>query len=206
MNYRLILLCCGILLAGAKCTEVDVTDPKVAAVMNELNTEWRKGYQAMLAEVGARHYPMDRSTAFNGMRKVLEELGFTIAMTEGEYYLGVHILAQEMFTEEEWQAIRARDEPGMKTIAVKHLGLKGNFAELEPEGLMIDGVITLLENSGGVDISITFRLRAIKEAPPESILPRREYPPPYAARTGYEKIWNRFERLVPPLARMRDKD
>ena len=172
--------------------------------MHELNAEWRKGYQDMLTEVGTRRFTMDRVAAFDGMQQVLKDLGFGIIMTEGEYYLAVSILAEEIFTDEEWQGIRQQDEPGMKAIVVKHLGLKGNFAELEPEGLMIDGVVTLLENNDAVAISITFRLREIKPAPPESILPRREYPPPYAARTGYLKIWNHFERLVTPLARMKD--
>lgn len=203
MRWRLLLVCCGVLLAGAKCTEVDVTDPRIAMVMTELNTEWRTGYRTMLDEIGTRHFMIDRATAFKGMRSVLQDLGFTIAMTEGDYYLRVNIPAQTMFTEEEWQEIRTQDEPAMRAIATRHLGIKGNLARLEPDGLLIDGVVTILASGDGVDISITFRLKEIKEPPPESILPRREYPPPFAARQGYVTIWERFERLVLPMSGLR---
>ena len=203
MRWRLLLVFCVVLIAGAKCTEVDVTDPKIAMVMTELNTEWRTGYSAMLDEIGTRHFRMDRAAAFKGMQSVLQDLGFAILMTEGDYYLRVNIPAHTMFTKNEWEEIRTHDEPGMRAIATKHLGLKGNLARLEPEGLQIDGVVTMLARGDGVDISITFRLKEIKEPPPESVLPRREYPPPFAARQGYVKIWERFERLVLPMTGLR---
>jgi hypothetical protein len=198
------LLMLAILTMGAKCTDVDVTDPKVAATMTELNTFWRQGYSQMLQEIGTKHYLLDRSPAFNGLKNTLEQLGFKVVMSEGDYYMSVEIPAWEMFTEQEWDRVRDADESNMRKIASKHLGLKGKFASLEPDGLMIDGKVTLIEKDSGVDISLTFRLRAIEEMPAESILPRREYPPPYAARVGYEKIWKRFEQLTMPMANLRN--
>jgi len=200
MNKRIYFLLIAVLTMGNECTEVDVTDPKVADTMTELNRYWHEGYSKALDEIGTRHYQMDRNRAFDGMIKVMESLGFQITMSEGNYYISVSIPAERMFSNQEWSQVRANDEPQMRKIASRILGVKGNFARLEPEGLLIDGKITLLEIDGGTEISMTFRLNAIKPQPPESILPRREYPPPYAARVGYEKIWRRFEKLTVPIA------
>ena len=202
MNKRFIFLLIAVLTMGNECTEVDVTDPKVADTMVELNQYWHKGYIETLDKIGTRHYQLDRARAFDGMIKVMKSLGFSVTTSEGDYYLSVSIPAERMFNNQEWSQIRSNEEPQMRKIAARHLGVKGNFASLEPEGLLIDGKITLLDRDDGTDISLTFRLNAIKPPPPESILPRREYPPPYAARVGYEKIWRRFEELTVPLAKL----
>jgi hypothetical protein len=200
MKLRLFLILTAILTMGAKCTDVDVTDPNVAATLTELNTAWREGYREMLNDIGTRRFNVKRPDAFNGMKKTLEELGFKEVLSEGDYYLNVTIPAANMFTEQEWRRVRQSDEPGARRIVAKHLGLKGNFFSLEPEGLLIEGKITLLEAGNGTDITITFRLREISPMPPESVLPRRDYPPPYSARVGFEKIWNHFEQLTLPVA------
>ena len=202
MNNRLLIMFLAIALLGAKCTEVDVTDPNVAATMTELNASWKEGYNEMLNDVGTRHYNIQRTMAFNGIKRVVEEMGFDIIISEGNYYLGITIPAGNMFTETEWERVRQADEPNMKSIAAKHLGFKGRFDRLEPEGLLINGVVTLIESNGGTNISLTFRLQSIKPQPIDSILPRREYPPPYASRIGFEKIWQRFESLALPIAKL----
>ena len=140
------------------------------------------------------------------MKKALQNLGFKIIASEGDYYLSVSIPAESMFTDREWQLVRENEEPQMRKVASSHLGIKGNFARLEPEGLLIDGKVTLLETEKGTDISLTFRLNEIEPQPPESVLPRREYPPPYAARVGFEKIWRRFEQLSLPIAGLSGSD
>lgn len=200
MNKQILLIMISILTMGSQCTDVDVADHNVADTMVELNKAWHKGYRDMLADIGTRHYPVKRSAAFTGMKNTMERLGFTVETSEGDYYLSVTIPAGKMFTDQEWQIIRRNEEPQMREIATRHLGIKGSFARLEPEGLLIDGKITLLESDDGTDISLTFRLKTIKPQPPESVLPRREYPPPYAARLGFEKIWHSFEELTLPVS------
>ncbi len=186
---------------GKSC-EVDVTDPKVAAAMTEINATFQIGYQEMLSDIGTRHYPVEQAVAFKAMREVLGKLGMTVVNSEGDYYLGVTAPAPAPLDARDWIVVRRTDEPAMKKIAAKHMGIKGNFAKLEPDGINVDGTVTFIEARGGVDISITFRFREIKPQPPESILPRRTYPPPAASRMGFEKIWRQFEEIALPLAKM----
>lgn len=201
MNARLILLLIG-MLSISGCKDVDVTDPKVAAALAEINSTFQQDYQTILAEIGTRHYSVDRPLAIQTMRRTLEQLGFTVIHSEGDYYLHVSALAPLPLDDAEWRQVRASDEPVFRDIASKHLGIKGRLAKLEPEGLNIIGTLTFLETGDGVDITITMRMKEIKLQPPESILPRREYPPPSAVRIGYSKIWQSFEEQALPLARM----
>ena len=197
----------GVLLAALAtsmtgCKEVDVTDPNVAAAITDVNAEFRNGYQLVLAETGTRHFDVDTGLALKSMRQVLEKMGFTVVTSEGDYYLSVTAPALAPFDDTEWEEVRRAHEPKMKDIAASHLGIKGRLAKLEPDGLNILGTITFLENAGGVDISITMRLHEIKPQPADSILPRREYPPPMAVKIGYEKIWKAFAELVVPLSKV----
>ena len=184
------------------CKEVDVTDPKVAAAMTEINAEFRSGYQRVLAESGTRHFNVDPGLALKSMRQVLEKMGFTVVTSEGDYYLSVTAVAPLPLDSAEWQEVQRAHEPRMQDIAASHLGIKGRLAKLEPDGLNILGTITFVENAGGVDISITMRLQETKPQPADSILPRREYPPPAAVKIGYEKIWKAFGDLVVPLSKV----
>lgn len=184
------------------CKDVDVTDPKVAAAISEINAEFRSGYQRVLAEAGTRHFNVDSGLALKSMRQVLEKMGFSVVTSEGDYYLSVSAPAPVPLDSTEWDEVRRVHEPKMKDIAASHLGIKGRLVELEPDGLNILGTITFVESAGGVDISITMRLQETKPQPAESILPRREYPPPVAVRIGYEKIWKAFGDLVVPLSKV----
>ena len=203
MPVRFIFTLLIVLAAG--CKDVDVTDPRVAAAITDINATFRTEYQVPLADIGTRHFAVDRALAFSGMRQTLQKLGFTVINSEGDYYLYVTAPAPMPLDDREWQEVRRIDEPGFKDIAARHLGIKGRLAKLEPEGLVIVGRIIILEAGDGVDISITFRTEEIKPQPPESILPRREYPPPAAARIGYEKIWRTFEEEALPLVGMANR-
>lgn len=199
-----IVLCCLFMLGANKQCKPDVTDPKLAALIHELNAEWQKGYQLVLEDIGTRHYDMEREVAMKSMRQVLQKLGFKVINNESDYYLYVVGAADAPFEDAEWRRGRKADEPLMKDIAARHLGIKGRLAaSLQADGLDIHGTVTVLESNGGVDIMITFRLVEIKPQPPESILPRRDYPPPQTTRIVYEKIWRMFEDQALPLARMR---
>ena len=191
-HHFLVLSC--FLLMGKAC-DVDVTDANVAAAIHEVNETFRKDYKHMLSAIGTREYAVNRASAFEAMRRALVELGFSVVNSESDYYLSVTAPAPAPLNEREWDRARSADEPVIKQIAAKHLGVKGRFAKLEPRGLNIDGIITFNERNAATEISITFRFREIKPQPPESILPRREYPPPTASRIGYQKIWKRFESL-----------
>ncbi len=194
------LLLPALVLAGlAGCREVDHTDPQIAAAITDINTEFRTGYQQVLAQSGTRHFDVDPGTAQSSMRRVLEQMGFTVVNSEGEYYLSVTAPAPTPLDRGEWEEVCRVHEPKMREIAVRHIGIKGHLVQLEPDGLNILGTITFLPAARGVDITITMRMQEVKPQPPNSILPRREYPPPTAVRIGYEKIWKAFaESAVAP--------
>lgn len=203
LDLRLLILILLPLVMGKAC-EVDVTDQKVADTVHEMNTVFRQGYQEMLTDIGTRHFNIDRYTAFTAMKHTLESLGFGGISTEADYYINGYASAPLPLDDQDWDRAMVKDEPVLKTIAIKHLGFKGNFASFEPEGLAIHGIITIIENAarGGVDISITMRMLEVKPRPPESILPRRDYPPPTAVRIGFEKVWRFFEEQALPMARV----
>jgi hypothetical protein len=185
-----LTLLMAILLAG--CKEVDVTDPKVAAAVGDINAEFRSGYRQVLVEMGTRHFDLPQAEARRAMQEVLQRMGFAVVNSEGDYYLSVTAPAPTPLDSAEWEEVRRAHEPRMKDIAAIHLGFKGRFVKLEPEGLNILGVLTFVPAARGVDISITMRLQEVRPQSPESILPRREYPPPHAVRIGYGKIWSAF--------------
>lgn len=207
IDRRLLLLVLLPLAMGKAC-EVDVTDQRVADTVHEINAVFREGYQEMLTDIGTRHFDIDQQTAFTAMKHTLESLGFENINTEADYYLSGFAPAPLPLDDRDWKQAMVKDEPVFKKIAVKHLGVKGNFATFEPEGLEINGIVTIVENDtrGGVDISITMRMVEIKPQPPESILPRRDYPPPTAARIGFEKVWRFFEEQALPMARVAGKN
>jgi hypothetical protein len=193
-------------LFASGCKDVDVTDPRVAAAITEINAMFQRGYQEALVEVGTRHFAVEPAVAAATMRQVLEQLGMSVSNSEGNYYLHMVAPAPRPLDDRDWAEVRRIDEPEFKNIANKHLGIKGRFATLEPDGLNVVGIVTIIESRGGVDISITMRTEEIKPRPPESILPRREYPPPSAVRLGYEKIWKKFEEQTVPLSGMALRD
>ena len=202
IHYRIALVLASFLMMGKAC-EPDVTDPKAAAALTEINAAWRSGYQEVLQDFGTRYFAVERPFAMVNMRRVLESMGFTVVNSEANYYLYVTGPADTPFTKKEWKHARSLDEPLMKDVASRHVGrLKASFIGLYAEGLEIHGRVTFLERGDGTDITITFRLVEIKPQPPESILPRREYPPPGAVRIVFKKIWRLFEKQALPIARM----
>lgn len=182
------------LLAG--CKEVDHTDPNISAAIGAINAEFRSGYQQVLAQAGTRHFDVEPALAQKHMRQALEKLGFAVINSEGTYYLSVTAPAPTPLDKVEWEEVCRVHEPMMREIAVKHIGIKGHLVQLEPDGLNILGTITFLPAARGVDITITMRMVETKPRPADSILPRREYPPPTAVRIGYEKIWKAFGELA----------
>lgn len=186
------------LLSG--CLEPDVTDPKIRDAIKEVNGAFGIAYQKMLHELGSRRYPLDQASACRAMERVLTSMGFRIQRREGDYFLHVVAPAPLPLNSAEWALARSLDEPALRTIAIRHVGFKGNLAKLQPDGLEVNGYLTLLPVADGVEISITMRMLETKPAAANSILPRREYPPPHAAQIGFEKIWQRFGSETSVLA------
>lgn len=190
------------MLAG--CLEPDEDDPQVRDAIREVNEVFAASYQKMLEQNGVRNFPVDQATAITVMEHVLRGVGFVVRRREGNYYLHVSAPAPLPLNTAEWELVRSLDEPAMREIAVRHLGLKGNLARLQPQGLEVHGYLTLLRAGHGTDISLTMRMLETNPADPNAVLPRRDYPPPHAAQIGYEKIWQRFSAETSSAPRTSD--
>ena len=74
----------------------------------------------------------------------------------------------------------------------RHIGPLAELFRFEPEGIDTVMTATILGTARGSEISFTMRLREV--APPQSGLPRREYPPPTALTLGLDKLWAAVDR------------
>lgn len=192
------------MLALSGCLEPDESDPQVRDAVREVNEVFATAYQKMLEQNGVRNFAVDQAAAITAMEKVLRDVGFVVRRREGNYYLHVAAPAPLPLNTAEWELVRSLDEPALREIAVRHIGIKGNLARLQPQGLEVHGYLTLLRGHQGTDISLTMRMQETKPADPNSVLPRREYPPPHAAQIGYEKIWQRFSVETAGVSRAAD--
>lgn len=191
---RSILLLLGVSACLAAC----VSDGQKHAAITEVNDVFRRDYEQILNEKGARTYPVDQLKAFAALRNALTRLGMRIADESPEIgYLNVSAPAPNPLDAKEWREAADADLPKMREIAVKHVGLIGNMLRFEPEGLDIVINATALRAGSGSEISLTMRMR--ETAPPKSGMPRREYPPPSAVTMGLDKIWREIDRELRPL-------
>jgi hypothetical protein len=189
-------------VALTACKEVDVTDPKVRDAALAINAEFQRQYVKALRELGTRHFDVDAAVASNAMHATLTQLGFREKNRDETVYLNMVGPAPLPLDNTEWERVRVEDEPVLQRLASEHLGVKGRFATLQPSGLNIEIFCTFVPAGTGVDVTMTMRMREVAPPPPESILPRRQYPPPAAFRMGIRKIWRTFEQQALPLARM----
>ena len=180
----------GVLLLLAGCA----TDDQKRNAINDVNAEFRIDYERVLAERGTRiFYRVGTDEAFQALRSALLRVGMRVgdqSPTMG--YLHVFGPAPSPLTAAEWRTAAEQDQPRLREIVNKHIGLLSYFVTFEPEGLEVIINATTLEVKNGVEVSLTARMREI--APPKSGMPRREYLPPTAVRMGLDKIWAEFER------------
>ncbi len=180
---------CALLVALAGCA----SDEQIRSVLTDVNQEFRTQYEQILAEKGTRFYKVRRQEAFNALRASLTRLAMRIGDQSQEIgYLNVYAPAPTPLSAAEWQEAAQRDLPKLREIAMEHLGILGRFVQFEPEGLDIVINATAIEVRGGTEVSLTMRMREVK--PARSGMPRRDYAPPSAVRTGLDKIWREVDR------------
>jgi len=169
-----------------------VSDEQKRAAINEVNDEFRIDYERILAEQGTRIYRANTDEAFAAMRSALARLGMQVGDQSPRMgYLNVFAAAPRPLSIEEWRAAATKDLPKFRAILEKHIGFIAWFIPFEPEGLEIVINVTTLKVQSGAELALTMRMREV--APPKSGMPRREYAPPTAVRTGLDKIWKEFE-------------
>ena len=170
-----------------------VTQQQVADAMTDVNNEFRRQYESILAQQGTRSVSATKSEAFDAMRFALARLGMqTESLDPGLGYLSVFAPAPLPLDVAEWNKATEADLPLLRQILRERIGILGDFVRFEPEGLQIVITATVLEARAGSEVSLTMRMREI--APPRSGIPRREYAPPTAVRMGLDKIWTAFDQ------------
>jgi hypothetical protein len=190
---RALLLAAACAAAAALGGCASITDDQKRNAINEVNTEFKSQYERILAEQGTRFYRVSPEEAFDTLRVTLARMGMRIGdQSPGIGYINVFAPAPTPLDQDEWLKAEAQDLPKLREIAVKHVGVRGNFIRFEPEGLEIVINGTTLPARNGTEVSLTMRMREVK--PPQTGMPRRDYPPPTAVRMGLEKIWRNFEQ------------
>ena len=169
----------------------------IVAAIDGVNREFQGEYERILAEQGTRRFAVGRDRAFDATRAAL--LKFDMQIVDQDRALGyLHVRgpAPRPLDVQEWRAAEAADLPKAREIIRRHLGpVLAALFTFEPEGLDIVMNVTVIDARPGTDVSLTMRMR--ETAPPKSDLPRREYPPPTAVRTGLEKIWRELGQTLP---------
>jgi hypothetical protein len=189
--HRLALVWLVVASFAAGCA----TQSEVRSAITEVNEAFRIEYERILAEKGTRTYAVRQPQAFAALQRALHRLGMRVADEAPELgYLNVYAPAPNPLDAEEWRAAAQSDLPRMREIAAKHVGLVSWLVRFEPEGLDIVINATALGSGTNTEISLTMRMR--ETAPPQSGMPRREYPPPTAVRMGLDKIWTQIDRQL----------
>ena len=163
--------------------------------INDINAEFRVQYEAALARNGSHVVNTGPACAFEATNAALVSLGMVIKQqSRGLGYLQAEAPAPLPLTRSEWDRTSAIDLPKAREILRKHVGSLAEMFHFEAEGLDTVITATVMEASSGAQVSLTMRMREV--APPQSGLPRREYPPPTAIQVGLDKIWGAMDREV----------
>jgi hypothetical protein len=187
-RHRLWLSLATVLLLGACVSQETKRD-----AINDINTEFKAQYETALAKNGSHVVMASPDCTFEATNAALVSLGMVIKQQSRALgFLQAEAPAPLPLTRSEWDRASAIDLPKAKEILRRHVGPLAEAFQFEPQGLDTVITATVIEASGGAQVSLTMRLREI--APPQSGLPRREYPPPSAVQIGLDKIWGALDR------------
>jgi hypothetical protein len=184
IRYRWLGLAATFLLAACVSQET-----KIDAI-NAINREFQADYEAGLKHNGEREFNAPRGTVFDSVNAALTRLGLVIEQRDrGMGAITAEAPAPLPLDRSEWDRAAEVDLPRARAILSRYIGSLAQFFNFEPEGLdtVINATVIQAEEGTGTVVSFTMRLREM--APPKQNLPRREYPPPTAAKMGLDKIW-----------------
>jgi hypothetical protein len=156
--------------------------------INAINREFEADYEAGLAHDGERVFNVPRGAAFDSVNAALTRLGLVIEQRDRAMgAITAEAPAPLPLDRSEWDRAATVDLPRARAILSRYIGPLAELFNFEPEGLDTVITATVIQTEEGTVVSFTMRLREM--APPKQNLPRREYPPPTAAKMGLDKIW-----------------
>lgn len=176
-------------LAAAFVLAACVSQETKIDAIKDINAAFRADYEAGLANDGSRTFEVPPGAAFDAVNAALTRLGLVIEQrSRGTGIITAEAPAPSPLDRNEWDRAVAVDLPKARAILARHIGPLAELFNFEPQGLdTIINAAVIETKTGGSEVSFTMRMREI--APPKQDLPRREYPPPTAARMGLDKIW-----------------
>ena len=181
-RYRWLGLAAVFILAACVSQET-----KIDAI-KEINDAFRADYETRLADDGTRTFKQPPGATFDAVNAALTRLGLVIEKRVPEMgFIAAEAPAPLPLDRSEWDRAAAADLPKARAILARYIGALAGFFNFEPEGLDIVITANVNDTDGGSEVSFTMRMREV--APPKQDLPRREYPPPTAAKMGLDKIW-----------------
>lgn len=183
----------SILVLSLALTACTPPPEQIADAIGAVNRAFQADYESMLSTDGVRVYRVRRGDAFVALHAAFARIGMQITNSDPDVgTLTAAAAAPLPLSAQEWHQAGQADLPRMREIARVHVGPMAEFISFEPEGLEVVINAALLDSPGGVEVSLTARMREV--APPRSNMPRREYPPPTAARLALGKLWQGYER------------
>lgn len=170
------------------------TKEQAYEAFTRLNRALQQAYERILDERGVRQVQAPRAEAFDALDAGLRRLGMIVESRDPEAgTLTVASPAPRPLDAAEWRVAAEADTPMMGAILCPILGAYCRQVRFEPDDFVIVINATVLAAvRGGAEISLTTRMREIKES--ATGMPRREYPPPTGVRMALDKIWGQFDR------------
>jgi len=182
-------------LAAAIVLSACVSQETKRDAINAINAEFRAEYERTLDKNGSYMLKVRPDCAFDSINAALVSLGMVIKQqSRGLGFVQAEAPAPLPLTRNEWDRATEMDLPNTREILSRYIGLLATRFNFDPQGIDTVVTATVMEASGGSQVSLTMRLREV--APSHSDLPRRDYPPPTALKMGLDKIWGALDREV----------
>lgn len=163
--------------------------------INDINAAFKAEYEAALATDGTRTLAVSQSEAFDAVYASFVKLGLVVRQQSSALgFISAEAPAPRPLDRDEWNRAASADLPKARELLRRHIGPLAELFHFEPEGVDTVMTATIIPMRGGSEISFTMRMREV--APPQSGLPRRDYPPPTALKIGLEKLWSTVEHEI----------
>jgi hypothetical protein len=193
-QYRWLALAAGLFVAA--CVSQETKSDAIKAI----NAAFKADYEAGLARDGTRTFQQLPRPTFDAVNAALTRLGLVVETRVPEVgFITAEAPAPLPLDHSEWDRATQADLPKARAILAQHIGPLAELFNFNPEGLDTVITATVIGIAGGSKVSFTMRMREV--APSKQDLPRREYPPPTAAKIGLDKIWKTVEYEIAARAR-----
>jgi hypothetical protein len=180
----MVLLAATLVVAGCAQLMESAYGPNFKA-LEQLNQTWRAENELILRNEGMREFDGDGDRVFAATRTAAQAIGLDVEQEDAAAGLIVASgTPARIFTDAEWRTIKGADEPGMRSIASRHLGARGEDWFLNRE----TGVVAVINVRAGARtrVDISYRMDDSRRG---GAMFRSIEVAPTALRVGVQKFW-----------------